>query len=200
MSKILVIGDSCKDIFIYGSIDRISPEAPVPVIKPLRQTDNPGMAMNVKVNLETLGADVDIITNPNSIKKIRYVDDKSNQMVMRVDEHDYCDRVNPYHLDFEEGKYDAIEAYWLCSESDRYGEVYNIGGDETCRVGDALDAMLSKSGKPFVKVLDKERLRPTDITLQIPSTEKFRNHFNWKPKKSLSDICDDLLEYWRDRV
>ena len=62
MSKILVIGDSCKDIFIYGSIDRISPEAPVPVIKPLRQTDNPGMAMNVKVNLETLGADVNIIT------------------------------------------------------------------------------------------------------------------------------------------
>ena len=95
---------------------------------------------------------------------------------------------------------DAIEAYWLCSESDRYGEVYNIGGDETCSVGDALDALLSKTGKPFIKVLDKDRLRPTDITLQIPSTDKFKSHFDWKPKKKMDDIWNDLLEYWREKV
>ena len=95
---------------------------------------------------------------------------------------------------------DAIDAYWLCSESDKYGEVYNIGGNETCKVGDALDSMISKSNKPFKKVLDKERLRPTDITLQIPSTDKFRSHFDWKPKKSMDDIWNDLLNYWRDRV
>ena len=95
---------------------------------------------------------------------------------------------------------DAIEAYWLCSESDRYGEIYNIGGDETCKVGEALDSMIKKSDKPFTKVLDEERLRPTDITLQIPSTEKFKNHFNWKPKKTMDDIWNDLLEYWRGIV
>ena len=95
---------------------------------------------------------------------------------------------------------DAIEAYWLCSESDKYGEVYNIGGSETCKVGDALDSMISKSDKPFKKVLDKERLRPTDITLQIPSTTKFRTDFNWKPKKTMDDIWNDLLNYWRERV
>ena len=32
--KILVVGDSCLDTFIYGDIERIAPEAPVPVIKP----------------------------------------------------------------------------------------------------------------------------------------------------------------------
>tara|TARA_Y100000593_G_scaffold29887_1_gene59229 strand:- start:2701 stop:3432 length:732 start_codon:yes stop_codon:yes gene_type:complete len=106
--KVLVIGDSCKDIFVYGKVDRISPEAPVPIFKPLRQTENDGMAMNVKSNLEALGIDVDITTNPNDIKKIRYVDDKSNQMVLRVDEHDYCERVDRYFLDFEEDYYDAI--------------------------------------------------------------------------------------------
>ena len=120
---------------------------------------------------------------------------KGEKSGIYVVKHGNLDSVRTYsHID------DAIEAYWLCSESDRYGEVYNIGGDETCRVGDALDAMLSKSGKPFVKVLDKERLRPTDITLQIPSTEKFRNHFNWKPKKKMDDIWNDLLEYWRGKV
>ena len=90
MSKVLLIGDSCTDIFIYGKIERLSPEAPVPVIKPIHKTENGGMAKNVKLNLEALGLEVDIITNSNDIKKIRYIDDKSNQMVMRVDEHDYC--------------------------------------------------------------------------------------------------------------
>ena len=92
---------------------------------------------------------------------------------------------------------DAIEAYWLCSESNRYGEVYNIGGDYTCTVGDALDMLISKSDKPMVKYLDQKRVRPTDITLQIPDSSKFKNHFGWKPKKNLNDICDDLLKYWR---
>ena len=95
---------------------------------------------------------------------------------------------------------DAIEAYWLCSESDRYGEVYNIGGNETCSVGDALDLLISKSEYDFTKTLDQERVRPTDITLQIPDSTKFKSHFNWESKKNLNDICNDLLEYWRNVV
>ena len=94
---------------------------------------------------------------------------------------------------------DAIEAYWLCSESNRYGEVYNIGGDYTCTVGDALDMLISKSDKPMVKYLDQKRVRPTDITLQIPDSSKFKNHFGWKPKKKMDNICDDLLKFWREK-
>ena len=95
---------------------------------------------------------------------------------------------------------DAIRAYWLCSESDKFGEIYNIGGDYTCTVGDALDMLISKSENPdaFWKQLDESRVRPTDITLQIPDTSKFRNEFGWKPKKDLTHICDDLLNYWRE--
>lgn len=95
---------------------------------------------------------------------------------------------------------DAITAYWLCSNSDRYGEVYNIGGDYTCTVGEALDMLISKSeiSDALSKVLDPKRVRPTDITLQIPSSDKFREHFGWKPKKDLTHICDDLLNYWRE--
>ena len=118
--------------------------------------------------------------------------EKSGNYVVK---HGNLDSIRTYnHID------DAIEAYWLCSESDKYGEIYNIGGDETCKVGDALDNMIKKSGKPFVKVLDEKRLRPTDITLQIPSTEKFKNDFNWKPQKTMDNIWNDLLEYWRSIV
>ena len=90
MSKVLVIGDSCNDVFIYGDIHRVCPEAPVPVFNPTHQTENDGMAKNVVRNLEALGCNVEFISNDNSIKKIRYVDNRSNQMVLRVDENDKC--------------------------------------------------------------------------------------------------------------
>tara|TARA_Y100001937_G_C7107800_1_gene325934 strand:- start:463 stop:1206 length:744 start_codon:yes stop_codon:yes gene_type:complete len=95
MSKVIVIGDSCTDIFKYGDIERICPEAPVPIIKTTHEVKNGGMSKNVVSNLEAMGVDVvHIITNPNDIKKIRYVDNRSNQLVLRVDEHDYCERIN----------------------------------------------------------------------------------------------------------
>jgi bifunctional ADP-heptose synthase (sugar kinase/adenylyltransferase) len=52
--KILVIGDSCIDIFRYGKVTRIAPEAPVPIIVPERETSNPGMAGNVVANFKSV--------------------------------------------------------------------------------------------------------------------------------------------------
>ncbi len=90
--KILVIGDSCTDVFIYGHSTRLCPEAPVPIFEPSRTVTNDGMAGNVKANLESLGALVDLKTNKEQITKTRYVDVKSNQMFLRVDS---IDRVKP---------------------------------------------------------------------------------------------------------
>ena len=94
---------------------------------------------------------------------------------------------------------DAVHAYWLAIEHCDYGEMYNIGGDYTCTVGDALDMLISKSKKPdvFIKLVDPDRIRPTDITLQIPDSSKFREKTGWKPTKGLEEICDDLLNHWR---
>jgi len=107
--KILVIGDSCIDIFRYGKVARIAPEAPVPVIVPEREASNPGMAGNVVKNIEALGHRVDFITNTNEIRKIRYVCSKYNQLVLRVDENDSCQPITQKVLDkIKWGKYDAI--------------------------------------------------------------------------------------------
>ena len=96
---------------------------------------------------------------------------------------------------------DAISAYWVCSNSQKFGEVYNIGGDQTCTVGEALDKLISMSTKKnLTKKLDKDRLRPTDITLQIPDTTKFRHEFAWTPIKNLTNVCEDLLNYWRKNI
>ena len=97
---------------------------------------------------------------------------------------------------------DAVHAYWLAVDKCEYGEVYNIGGDETYTIGEALDMLISKSKNPevFIKLQDPDRMRPTDITLQVPSSDKFREKTGWKPTKGLKEICDDLLEYWRKRA
>jgi len=104
--KILVIGDSCVDIFRYGNVERIAPEAPIPIILPSKETSNPGMAGNVAENLKALGARVDFITNKKEIRKIRYVDTKTNQLLLRVDENDKCERIVISSLPLK--KYNAI--------------------------------------------------------------------------------------------
>jgi len=98
MKKILVIGDSCEDVFRYGKCDRLSPEAPVPIFKPTRTTGNGGMAINVMENLKALGIEVDIITNDIRPVKTRYVDEISNQMLLRVDEKDEIKPINSNEL------------------------------------------------------------------------------------------------------
>jgi bifunctional ADP-heptose synthase (sugar kinase/adenylyltransferase) len=98
MSKILVIGDSCTDVFVYGICNRICPEAPVPILNPIKTTTNGGMAANVSTNLSKMGAEIKILTNLNDIKKIRYVDEKTNSIMLRIDENDFTQRVNQKDL------------------------------------------------------------------------------------------------------
>jgi len=104
--KILVIGDSCTDVFRYGEVNRLAPEAPVPIIVPEHETENPGMAGNVVVNLKALGAEVDFITNKTEIRKVRYVCSKYNHLLLRVDENDTCEPFNMGSLFLN--KYDAV--------------------------------------------------------------------------------------------
>jgi len=88
--KILVFGESCKDVFHYGDCSRLCPDAPVPVFKLINTVETWGMAKNVERNLVSLGARVDLITNDTneSITKTRYMDNRTNHMFLRVDEND----------------------------------------------------------------------------------------------------------------
>jgi len=55
--KIAVIGDLILDKYIYGEVERISPEAPVPIVRVLKEKYVPGGAANVAANISTLGGD-----------------------------------------------------------------------------------------------------------------------------------------------
>jgi len=53
-AKVLVIGDVVLDHFVWGEVERISPEAPVPVVRVLKEDDMPGAAANVAINLASI--------------------------------------------------------------------------------------------------------------------------------------------------
>jgi len=87
----MVIGEQCLDQFVYGSTERLCPEAPVPVFVPSETKSSSGMAANVLSNLHSL-LSKDRITNiifrefcQIGITKTRYVDKKSNHIFLRVD-------------------------------------------------------------------------------------------------------------------
>lgn len=88
MKKILVIGETCIDVFTYGDAQRLSPEAPVPVLSNITRTFNHGMAGNVRRNLEAMakGYDIEALCQSEVIIKCRYIDRKTNHMFLRVDE------------------------------------------------------------------------------------------------------------------
>ena len=68
--NVLLIGDSCIDEYKIGTVDKLSPEAPVPVIKLTDEYKLPGMSANVYKNLENLNITPVFVTNESKIKKI----------------------------------------------------------------------------------------------------------------------------------
>jgi D-beta-D-heptose 7-phosphate kinase/D-beta-D-heptose 1-phosphate adenosyltransferase len=82
--KILLIGDDCHDIYTYGYVNRISPEAPVPVFEPHYTIHKDGMAGNVCKNLEALGCTVNFLHGKTS-EKNRLIDERTKQQLLRMD-------------------------------------------------------------------------------------------------------------------
>jgi len=59
--RVLVLGDLMLDEYLSGSVNRISPEAPIPIVSLENRSSRPGGAANVAVNLKNLGAEVSLV-------------------------------------------------------------------------------------------------------------------------------------------
>ncbi len=97
---------------------------------------------------------------------------------------------------------DAVKAYWLLVNKCKPGEVYNVGGNTTMKVGEMLNMLLDLSLiKDKVKIkVDPRLLRPSDVTLQIPDCSKFKKVTGWEPEIPFQQTLADLLDYWRERT
>jgi GDP-mannose 4,6-dehydratase len=95
---------------------------------------------------------------------------------------------------------DAARAYWLLLERCEPGAVYNIGGDRTMTVGEILGMLESMARVPIEHEVDPARMRPSDVTLQIPDTSKFIEATGWRPEIPPERTFGDLLDYHRQRI
>ena len=103
--KVLLIGESCQDVYRYGICNRVSPEAPVPVLDFVKEKISYGMAANVKSNLESFGIVVDFLSNKSEdIIRRRFVDLKCYQQLMREDVNNHIKPLIPQFF----GEYDAV--------------------------------------------------------------------------------------------
>ena len=93
--NLLVIGESCLDLYRFGRCERLSVEAPVPILLQTKVETKPGMAANVALNVKSLGHKVTSVTNESEIIKERFLDERFSQQILRVDTNDECEPLDP---------------------------------------------------------------------------------------------------------
>jgi D-beta-D-heptose 7-phosphate kinase/D-beta-D-heptose 1-phosphate adenosyltransferase len=105
--RILVVGDSCKDVFVYCKVNRLCPDVPVPILIASETNESGGMSKNVQRNIQGLHQNCDLITNDNweDITKTRYVHKESNHMFFRLDNEIVPNRVDISRIKYD---YDAV--------------------------------------------------------------------------------------------
>ena len=175
-SKILLLGDSCYDEYHTGTVSRISPEAPVPVFDLTSTVIKKGMAYNVYNNLVNLGARVDIITEYRE-RKHRYLEEKTGQQLLRVDE-----KIKTIHVDTAEQNLDNYDAIVISD--------YNKG---FVQQGDA-EKIRSKFDGCFVKINQYEYEEAEKLTDELIVTYgskkvEYKNRTYLPPSVETHDVC-----------
>ena len=152
--KVLLLGDSCEDEYIYGRCTRISPEAPVPVLDYAKIKTTSGMAGNVCLNLQAFGIDITFLTNNEQLVKTRFIDEKSNQQILRVDNEE---KIRPLLIPVSTDGFDAVvisdyNKGYLTTE-----KIFEIVESATCPVFiDSKKTILPNKPNCFIKINDVE--------------------------------------------
>lgn len=198
MKKILIVGESCRDIFVYCKANRLCPDIPVPALSIMHQSENPGMAKNVERNVRSIYDHCDIITNEDweNVTKTRYMHLESNHMFIRVDTSHVIPRIDikkiplDYDIiaisDYNKGFLTEEDIKYLCeNHSNVFMDTKKILGDWANKV-------------KFVKINNFEYERskdflPKELENKIIYTKgQFGAYFNGKnyPVKEKVEVMD----------
>lgn len=192
--RILLLGDICIDEYQYGYVDRLSPEAPVPVFRQEYSECKPGMSANVAENLNRLGCEVHMITGELS-RKTRIIDLRSKQHIVRIDNDVRSKPLAQVNEDYK--KYDAIVvsdydkgfiSYELLHDiaSDFHGPVFvDTKKQDLCRIG---------KKNCFIKINEVEFNRLTTKTPNMivtlgPKGAMYDGEVYPAPKVEVVDVC-----------
>lgn len=157
--NVILIGDICIDEYQYGTVDRVSPEAPVPIFCPVDVEFKKGMAANVEDNLKNLGISVTSYFSDKSIK-IRMIDQRSKQHLLRVDYDKVCEPVKI--SDIVHGPVDAV----VVSDYNKGSVTYELIQELTQRFQvpifvDTKKTDLARLGPCFLKINESEYKKRT---------------------------------------
>ena len=155
--NVLLLGETCEDQYIYGKIERLNPESSAPVLRYVRREVRQGMSANVAENLDSFGVNVTHITHTEKIVKTRYVDDRYNQHLLRMD---IEDKVTPFLNVLPPQTFDAI----VISDYDKgfltFDKILQIAETYTCPIFiDSKKRVLPDREECFVKINLREYQR-----------------------------------------
>ena len=94
---------------------------------------------------------------------------------------------------------DAMRSYWVAATNGKVGEIYNIGGNKIIEISEFLKILKKKAKVKILSKVDKNLLRKTDVTLQIPDVSKFKKHTKWKPTVKFENSVNSLLNEFRKK-
>lgn len=152
--KGLLVGDFCKDIFIYGKCERLSPEAPVPVFCETSRVETDGMAGNVRNNFQQFTNSFDFIFSGEECMKTRFIEQNSNQHILRVDEDTGFHEVS-LPLDLQQYDYYIISDYCKGSITDKV--ILKLLAQKKIVFVDSKRKDLSIFGNSIIKINQKEQ-------------------------------------------
>lgn len=95
---------------------------------------------------------------------------------------------------------DIVAAYYLVAQKGEVGEVYNVCSHKAYAIQEVLDILLSMTECKIEVKIEKERMRPSDVPVQIGSYEKLKLQTGWEPTINFKETLKDLLNYWRNIV
>ena len=190
--KILLIGDDCVDVYQYGTVDRISPEAPVPVFRFDSEERRAGMAGNVCSNLAALECAVRYRHCEPSIKT-RLIDTRSKQQIVRIDNDVYSDPIDVDYNDLY--SYDAIVVSDYNKGAVSYELVENLRKQFTGPIFvDTKKTDVYRFEGCYVKINSLEHSRLTSFCSNLIVTEgdqgaSLDGHTYPAPQVEVSDVC-----------
>ena len=159
--NILLIGDACEDTYTYGYVNRISPEAPVPIFEPHYTINHDGMAGNVCKNLEALGCTVTFLHGAVS-KKNRLIDHRTKQQLLRID-HDAESKPITFETVIPPG-YDAVVVSDYNKGTVSYELIEDLVKEVTVPIFvDTKKTDLARLSGCYVKINALEKSRATSL-------------------------------------
>ena len=198
--NVLLLGDDCRDVYVYGHVNRISPEAPVPILEESYSDVKPGMSGNVFANLTKLGCNVAHITGNNISIKTRYIDLKTGQQLMRLDA-DFISEPIKLSEQILDTKFDCV----VISDYNK-GSISNLTIDDVMAVYncpvfidtkktdlDRFDRIYPPS-KVFIKINELEYSKLTSKHRNLIVTlgkdgARYKGDEYPTPKVNIADVC-----------